>query len=89
MPVFDFGDGPHYPFRLRIHEGLPVASVGILFNYQYVFHEPGTYRLSILENETIPTDFPSTFYREFSTGPDHFWSDISNNHAYNTIVVEL
>ncbi|MCB1219428.1 MAG: hypothetical protein H7A35_10570 [Planctomycetales bacterium] len=66
--------------------GSDITANGLLFNFQMEFAEPGTYTIGILDNpESVVS---RTYYQDSTAAEDYFWSDISNNHAYNTIVVE-
>lgn len=66
--------------------GSDITANGLLFNFQVEFAEPGTYTIGILDNpESVVS---RTYYQDSAAEEDHFWSDISNNHDYNTIVVE-
>ncbi|MCB1216134.1 hypothetical protein KDL44_01995 [bacterium] len=57
---------------------------GALFNFEYIFRQPGVYTLGFdAENAS-----PHTCYLDRTITEEHFWSDISNHHIYNTIVVE-
>ena len=81
----DLGDGTYYiPFHVTPFNGTPITANGLLFSFELEFRKPGTYHLGFLEHNVISR----TYYSDSLDGPDHFWSDISNNHDYNTIVVE-
>ncbi|MCB1216136.1 hypothetical protein KDL44_02005 [bacterium] len=58
--------------------------VGILFSFEYVFSAPGEYHLGFEAVSVVSR----TYYQDSTAAEDHFWSDISNEHPYNTIVVE-
>lgn len=58
---------------------------GELFSFEAVFAEPGTYTIGFVQFNQVNR----TYYSDWSA-TDHFWGDISNNHAgvANTITVE-
>jgi hypothetical protein len=81
----DLGDGTWYiPTYVLPFNASPAKVSGLLCSFELEFSEPGEYHLSFLRENVVSR----TYYQNVVDGPEHFWGDIENDHAYNTIVVE-
>ncbi|MCB1216135.1 hypothetical protein KDL44_02000 [bacterium] len=81
----DLGDGSwRIDYNITPLGGRDIEAYGMLFNFELSFSEPGTYTLGFQDVNVVSR----TYYQDSTAAEDHFWSDISNNHPYNTIVVE-
>lgn len=64
--------------------GSDTTAGGDLFNFRLAFNEVGTYRLGFQTVYVVSR----TYYQDSTASADFFWSDDSNLHPFNTIVVE-
>jgi hypothetical protein len=62
---------------------------GELFNFEVTFAQPGTARLGFEQFRDVDRTYYSYSESRFGSGYEHYWSDLSNDHAgsANTIVV--
>ncbi|MCB1219433.1 MAG: hypothetical protein H7A35_10545 [Planctomycetales bacterium] len=81
----DLGNGSsRTDFNVTPLGGSDITANGILFSFEYTFASAGTYHLGFEAVNIVSR----TYYTDASQSEDFFWSDISNDHQYNTIVVE-
>lgn len=87
----DQGDGTYrLDFSITPLDGSAVTANGILFNFELEFTQPGSYHLDFQQLDVVPRTWytDGMDFLDGFKGTDYFWSDIENNHAYNTINVE-
>ncbi|MEZ5338424.1 MAG: hypothetical protein R3F46_09165 [bacterium] len=81
----DLGNGTsRTDFNVTPLGGTDITANGLLFSFEYTFASAGTYHLGFEAVNIVSR----TYYQDSTAATDFFWSDISNNHAYNTIIVE-
>ena len=81
----DLGNGSsRTDFNVTPLGGSDITANGILFSFEYTFASAGTYHLGFEAVNIVSR----TYYTDASQSEDFFWSDISNDHQYNVIVVE-
>ncbi|MCB1216138.1 hypothetical protein KDL44_02015 [bacterium] len=81
----DLGNGSsRTDFNVTPLGGSDITANGILFSFEYTFTSEGTYHLGFEAVNIVSR----TYYTDASQSEDFFWSDISNDHQYNVIVVE-
>ncbi len=80
----DLGNGTsRTDFNITPLGGNDIFVSGILFSFEYSFASAGTYHLGFQAADIVNR----TYYTDSSQSEDFFWSDISNDHQYNSIVV--
>ncbi len=73
---------PVLSFIENAGEDAPAGTSGLLFNFNLEFSAPGEYRLGFMDFDEVNR----TYYQDGSQAV-YLWGDMSNNNAYNTVVV--
>ena len=81
----DIGGGlTRTDFNVTPLGGSDITANGLLFSFEYTFASAGNYHLGFEAVSVVSR----TYYQDGAADTDYFWSDIDNDHQYNTIVVE-
>jgi hypothetical protein len=80
----DLGNGTgRTDFNVTPLGGSDINAEGYLFNFMFSLDDPGIYNLGFEAVNVVSR----TYYQDSTAATDFFWSNIENNHQYNTIVV--